>query len=132
MFSNCSNGAKKQLDPIHIEAARIITGATKLCSINKLFVDVGWDSLQNRRNKHKLVIFYKIMNDLTLTIFQTVCLLWYKTLLHTTLETLMTYSPFMLILICSITLSFPLLFVLGIPYLRTLNKRHMLLSLNIA
>ena len=56
---------KKQLDSIHIEAARIITGATKLCSINKLFVDIGWDSLQNRRNKHKLVIFYKIMNGLT-------------------------------------------------------------------
>ena len=52
---------------------------------------------------------------LLLTIFQTVCLLWYKTLLHTTLETLMTFSPFMLILICSTTLSFPLLFVLGIP-----------------
>ena len=63
---------------------------------------------------------------LLLTIFQTVCPLWYKTLLHTTLETVMTFSPFILILICSTTLSFPLLFVLGIPYLRTLNKRHML------
>ena len=65
VWDNCSNEAKKQLDSIHIEAARIITGATKLCSINKLFVDIGWDSLQNRRNKHKLVIFYKIMNGLT-------------------------------------------------------------------
>ena len=123
---------KKQLDSIHIEAARIITGATKLCSINKLSVDVGWDSLQNRRNKHKLVIFYKIMNGLTPDYLSDCVPPWYKTLLHTTLEILMTYSPFMLILICSITLSFPLLFVLGIPNLRTLNKRHMLLPLNIA
>ena len=38
----------------------------------------------------------------------------------------------MLILICSTTVSFPLLFVLGIPYPRTLNKRHLLLLLNIA
>ncbi|MEW8544385.1 MAG: reverse transcriptase family protein [Candidatus Thiodiazotropha sp.] len=64
VWDNCSSEAKKQLDAIHIEAARIITGATKLCSINKLFIDIGWDSLQNRRNKHKLVIFYKIMNGL--------------------------------------------------------------------
>ena len=48
----------------NIEAARIITGATKLCSIEKLLSDLGWKSLQNRRNKHKLVIFYKIINGL--------------------------------------------------------------------
>ena len=56
---------KKQLDAIHVEAARIITGATKLCSIEKLFFDLGWESLQSRRNKHKLVIFYKILHGLT-------------------------------------------------------------------
>lgn len=65
VWDNCSNETKKQLDAIHIEAARIITGATKLCSVNKLLIDIGWDSLQNRRNKHKLVIFYKILNGLT-------------------------------------------------------------------
>ena len=56
---------QKQLDGIHIEAARIITGATKLCSIEKLFFELGWESLQSRRNKHKLVIFYKILHGLT-------------------------------------------------------------------
>ena len=65
VWDNCSTETKKQLDAVHVEAARIITGATKLCSINKLVSDVGWDSLQSRRNKHKLVIFYKILNDLT-------------------------------------------------------------------
>ena len=54
--------SKKKLDAIHIEAGRIISGATKLCSVEKLFVQLGWDSLQNRRNK--LVIFYKIMHGL--------------------------------------------------------------------
>ena len=28
---------KKQLDAIHVEATRIMTGATKLCSIERLF-----------------------------------------------------------------------------------------------
>ena len=50
---------------IHYEAARIITGGTKLCSHDKLLFDLGWDSLQERRTKHKLVIFYKILKNLT-------------------------------------------------------------------
>ena len=49
---------KKQLDAVHVEAARIITGATKLCSINKLSSDSGWNSLKSRRNKHELIIFF--------------------------------------------------------------------------
>ena len=65
VWDNCSLETKKQLDAIHVEAARIITGATKLCSIEKLFFDLGWESLQSRRNKHKLVIFYKILHCLT-------------------------------------------------------------------
>ncbi|MEW8544911.1 MAG: reverse transcriptase family protein [Candidatus Thiodiazotropha sp.] len=65
VWDNASSESKKQLDAIHIEAARTITGATKLCAIDKLFADLGWESLQSRRNKHKLVIFYKIMNGLT-------------------------------------------------------------------
>ena len=65
MWDNCSNETKKQLDAIHIEAGRIITGATKLCSTEKLFTELGWESLQERRTKHELIIFYKIINGLT-------------------------------------------------------------------
>ena len=65
VWDNSSTEAKKQLEVIHIDSARTITGATKLCSINRLLGEVGWESLQNRRNKHKLIIFYKIMNGLT-------------------------------------------------------------------
>ena len=54
-----------QLESVHNEAARIITGATKLCSMDKLLSDLAWESLQERRNKHKFVIFYKIPNGLT-------------------------------------------------------------------
>ena len=53
---------KKQLDAIHVEAARIITGATKLCSIDNLYSEFGRESLQSRRNKHKLVVLYKILH----------------------------------------------------------------------
>ena len=67
VWDNCSTESKNQLESIHIEAARVITGATKLCSIEKLFADLGWESLQKRRNKHKLVIFYKILHGIAPT-----------------------------------------------------------------
>ena len=72
VWDNCSNGAKRQLDSIHHKAARIITGNTKLCSIEKLLADLGWDSLKDHRTKHRLVIFYKIINNLTLNYLQEV------------------------------------------------------------
>ena len=37
VWDNCSTESKNQLESIHIEAARVITGATKLCSIEKPF-----------------------------------------------------------------------------------------------
>ena len=55
---------KKLLDDVHVEAARIVTGATKLCSIERLFMELGLESLQTKRNKHKLTTFYKIMHGL--------------------------------------------------------------------
>ena len=67
VLDNATAESKKQLDAIYIEAARIITGATKLCSISLLLSDLGWESLQDRRNKHKLIIFYKIIHGLTPT-----------------------------------------------------------------
>ena len=40
-----------------MEVIRIITGATKLCSIGKFYEVTGWDTLQTRHNKQKLQIF---------------------------------------------------------------------------
>ena len=65
VWDNSPAHVKKQLDDIHYEAATIITGGTKICSHDKLLSDPWWDSLQERRTKHKLVIFYKILNNLT-------------------------------------------------------------------
>ena len=65
VWDNCPTETKRQLDVIHIEAARIITGATKLCSVSKLLTDLGWETLQNRRKKHRLIIIFKILHGLT-------------------------------------------------------------------
>ena len=55
------------LQKIQNEAARIVKGATKLVSIDILNREIGWESLQGRRLKHKLCLFYKMKNNLTLT-----------------------------------------------------------------
>ena len=49
---------KEELDKIHNEAARIVTGCTRLVSI----VDLIRES--ERRNKHKLILLFKMVNGL--------------------------------------------------------------------
>ena len=52
VWDNCSLASKKLLDAVYLEAARIVSGGTKLCSVDKLFQELGWEPLQIRRNKH--------------------------------------------------------------------------------
>ena len=64
VWDNAPVDSKKQLSVVHTEATRITTSITKLCSIETLLSDLGWESLQKRQNKYKLIIFYKIINGL--------------------------------------------------------------------
>jgi hypothetical protein len=48
---------------VQSEAARIVTGGTKLTSIQKLYEETGWEKLLERREKHKLILPYKIVNN---------------------------------------------------------------------
>ena len=63
IWDNCTEYEKTELDKIQYEAARICTGATKLISLNNLTKEIGWESLRQRRNKHKLILFYKMVNN---------------------------------------------------------------------
>ncbi len=66
MWDNCTLELKNELESIQIEAARIVTGATKLCSIEKIiYRKLKWECLDKRRKKHKLILFYKMKNNLT-------------------------------------------------------------------
>ena len=71
VWDYASAESKKNLEAVHDKAARIITGATKLYSINKFLSDLGWECLQSRRTKHKLTFYYKIVNGLTSEYLQT-------------------------------------------------------------
>ena len=51
---------------IQTEAARIATGTTKLASIENLYSEIGWDTLEARRKKKQnLTLFYKMVHNLT-------------------------------------------------------------------
>ena len=52
---------KDDLDKIQNEAARIVTGCSKLISLSDLRKECGWESLSERRRRHKLILFFKMM-----------------------------------------------------------------------
>ena len=65
IFDNCTAIEKQDLDKIQHEAARIVTGATKLVSIEKLYSDLNWQSLSERRSNHKLIFMFKIKANIS-------------------------------------------------------------------
>ena len=68
MFYNCTQYESNELDKIQNEAARIVTGATKLATIDTLLTETGLETLGSRRKSHKLTMFYKMKNGLALII----------------------------------------------------------------
>ena len=65
IWDNCTQYEKNELDKIQNEAARRATGTTKLVSMHALYSEIRWETLQQRRNNHKLTLFYKMNHDLT-------------------------------------------------------------------
>ena len=56
-----------ELEKIQIEACRIISGTTKLVSTENLYKETCFEPLKQRREKHKLVLFYKMKNNIAPT-----------------------------------------------------------------
>ena len=54
----------KKIENVQLEASRIVTGGTRLVSLNNLYMETGWEKLKDRREKHKLVQFYKMTKNL--------------------------------------------------------------------
>ena len=65
VWDNCYMENAKVIESIQLDAARIITGATKVCSTQKLYDESGIEPLQNCRTIQKLCHLFKIINDLT-------------------------------------------------------------------
>jgi len=58
LWDNCSKYEKHRLERMHLEAARIVTGTTPSISTIHLYDDIGWLTLEDRRNYQKSVLTY--------------------------------------------------------------------------
>lgn len=59
IWDNCSKEQSDLIESIQLDAARIVTGLRKGTPKWKLYNELGWDSLQNRRWKNKLLFLHK-------------------------------------------------------------------------
>jgi len=64
LYDNCCQYEKDKFDKIQKEAARIVSGCTKLVYLEDLYREIDWETLSQRRRKHKLILFYTIINGL--------------------------------------------------------------------
>ena len=64
VWDNCPRFLKDQLDKIQMEDTRIVTSCSKLVSLLDLTREAGWESLSERRRKHKLLLYFKMVNGL--------------------------------------------------------------------
>jgi hypothetical protein len=48
------------LERVQLEAARVVTGATKRCSTEGLYAEVAWETLASRRQFHRAIMLFKI------------------------------------------------------------------------
>ena len=54
-----------EIEKIQLEAGRIVTGATKLVEIDRLYKQLGWLKLSERRDLHNLFLFFKMNHGLS-------------------------------------------------------------------
>ena len=54
-----------EIERVQYRGALAVTGAWKGSNRSKLYDELGWESLSDRRKKQRLVLLYKIVNNLT-------------------------------------------------------------------
>ena len=52
------------MEKLQIQSARIVTGTNTYASKFLLYHETGWDKLSERRQKHRLILLYKLLNGL--------------------------------------------------------------------
>ena len=65
VFDDNSVALSQRIEAIQLDAARTCTGALLSTNRNSLLNELGWNTLADRRQNHKLILYYKIANRLT-------------------------------------------------------------------
>jgi hypothetical protein len=63
LWDSCTESESDILEHVQYEAAKLVTGAMKGTSKHRLMREVGWESMSTRRKIHKLILYYKIVNN---------------------------------------------------------------------
>ena len=64
IWDNCTDKLANELESLHLDALRTIVGAVKGTSHSKLYEESGFVTLKERRRRHTLVMYFKIVNGL--------------------------------------------------------------------
>ena len=62
VWDNCTQQQAEELEQIHLDALRTITGLVRGTSHQKLYTETGFTCLKERRKRHKTILYYKIVN----------------------------------------------------------------------
>lgn len=65
VFDDSSITLSQKMEAIQYDAARTCTGAFLSTNRNSILLELGWNSLADRRKNHKLILYYKMVNGLT-------------------------------------------------------------------
>ena len=65
LWDNCTIQQKSDIDSVQNEAVRIVSGATKYCNIQSMLAELKWETLADRRKKHKLITLYKMNHTIS-------------------------------------------------------------------
>ena len=63
IWSGCTDTESDLLEHVPYEAGKVVTGAIKGTSRQRLLEELGWESMKTRRIIHRIVLFYKIINN---------------------------------------------------------------------
>ena len=65
VWDNCTNAFSDELEKLNLDAIRTTIGAVRGTSHQKLYNESGLIPLKERRTRHKLLIFYKMVKGIT-------------------------------------------------------------------
>ncbi len=92
MYDSASGTHKTRLQKLQTRTARLITGSDPRTSRVSLFNEIGWLSLQYRRDFHKCIMIYKFRNGLAHNIY-VICLILTIVCIPTIPEILVSFEP---------------------------------------
>ena len=64
VWDGCSKTSSDSIEKLQNEAARLVTGLTRSVSLEKIYKECGWETLDSRRKSFKLHFMFKVSNNL--------------------------------------------------------------------